>query len=135
MTSSDFNLPRGIDNPARQDDSTHAGASDRLDAATRFSVDFCPICGGGLAMVRYCGGHGTIPPHGLVCCDECEAIWLEPDVSSPHLYPDPEKAVCPVCHTPIYGPDCRFASPDDLQTLGWAASIDDELTTLDTSEI
>ena len=70
------------------------------------SIDFCPICGGGLCGIRIVGDSGDVdqsPPHALIICDECEAIWLEPDVSTVHQYPDLENAVSPVGGQPLWG--------------------------------
>ncbi|WP_442508784.1 hypothetical protein SH528x_000316 [Novipirellula sp. SH528] len=109
----------------------------------RHSVDYCPICGGGLCGVRICGLTGkaedpstsvsqpdskNIPlPHGLVVCDECEAIWLEPDLASRHQYPNACDARCPVCLEPLWGEQSRWASQADIETLGWAGSTNPEL--------
>jgi len=103
----------------------------------KHSIDFCPICGGGLCGIRICGlpaqgdntlaGQQDATTHGLVMCDECEAIWLEPDVSSDHQYPDAETAACPVCTQTLWGENSRWADQDDIQTLGWSASVNHEL--------
>ncbi|QDT12061.1 hypothetical protein [Planctomycetes bacterium K23_9] len=103
----------------------------------KHSIDFCPICGGGLCGVRICG----IQPqsenvavqnqydtaHGLIVCDECEAIWLEPDVSTDHVYPDCENAACPICNASLWGENSRWANADDIEALGWTAAINHDL--------
>ncbi|EMI21594.1 hypothetical protein RMSM_01481 [Rhodopirellula maiorica SM1] len=107
------------------------------------SIDNCPICGGGLCGVRICGlpqkSKEPAPsrdsasvanpplPHGLVVCDECEAIWLEPDLTSPHQYPNGCDARCPVCLGPLWGDQSRWASQTDLEVLGWAGCTKPEL--------
>ncbi|QDV60919.1 hypothetical protein [Crateriforma conspicua] len=116
------------------------------------SISKCPICGGGLCGVRICGlpshelqktmlsdsadnqkqivapeiGEATAP-HGLVVCDECEAIWLEPDTSGPHQYTDAENPKCPICHEPLFGDQCHWANTDEVAFLGWAQLTDPEL--------
>ncbi|GAA5507173.1 hypothetical protein [Novipirellula caenicola] len=107
------------------------------------SVDHCPICGGGLCGVRICGlpepskesatsamtagGNASPSPHGLVVCDECEAIWLEPDLTSRHQYPNGCDARCPVCMAPLWGDQSRWASQADLEVLGWSGCTNPEL--------
>ncbi len=120
----------------------------------KHSIDFCPICGGGLCGIRICGlessdkdpaanhangkpvsegdsaGHGAAhrdSAHGLIICDECEAIWLEPDVSSDHQYPCPEDAACPICSRPLWGPNSRWADLADIETIGWASAVNHDL--------
>lgn len=117
------------------------------------SIDFCPICGGGLCGIRIIGAPAVndtedapaqppldqqasaidpasitqTQPHGLVICDECEAIWLEPDISTVHQYPDLENAVSPISGQPIWGDGSRWASMEDVELLGWTEAVNPEL--------
>lgn len=102
------------------------------------SIGFCPICGGGLCGIRICSGDGADgeadrarsspgPTHGLVVCDECEAMWLEPDLGTAHQYPAIEDARCPICSAPLWGPCGRWASRDEIESLGWECAVDPEL--------
>lgn len=103
----------------------------------KHSIDFCPICGGGLCGIRICGlsedGTSVIPirgtdtPHGLVVCDECEAIWLEPSVASDHQYPDAEDAKCPICNDSLWGKNSRWANREEIDALGWSAAVNPNL--------
>ncbi|TWU49601.1 hypothetical protein [Rubripirellula reticaptiva] len=121
----------------------------------KHSIDFCPVCGGGLCGIRICGvananakgqvsdqagDHasdsdarfivtGSTEPHGLIVCDECEAIWLAPDITTPHQYPAVEDAQCPICHDPLWGPQSRWANADDIDTLGWQFAVNPDLDT------
>ncbi len=106
----------------------------------KHSISFCPVCGAGLCSVRVC--HGPLdrrlpdddplsdppPPahrdHGLVVCDECEAIWLTPNTESAHQYPDPEDARCPICQLSLWGPSSHWASMAEIESLGWTHAID-----------
>lgn len=74
-----------------------------------------------------CGIHSDAP-HGLVVCDECEAIWQEPDTATEHVYPDAENARCPICEAALWGPHSRWASRADCRVLGWEAAIDEDLS-------
>jgi hypothetical protein len=104
----------------------------------KHSVDFCPICGGGLCGIRICGVDetktedrftklGNDAPHGLVVCDECEAIWLEPDITTAHQYPDVEDARCPICHESLWGKNSRWADARDVESLGWEFAVNPDL--------
>ena len=72
-------------------------------------------------------GYWFLDVHGLILCDECEAIWLEPDLSSKHLYVDPIESKCPVCNEDLWGPHSRWANESDLETLGLTANVNREL--------
>ncbi|MDA8743786.1 hypothetical protein N9N28_04035 [Rubripirellula amarantea] len=97
----------------------------------RHSIDFCPICGGGLCGLRIYGigenSPANTPPHGLVICDECEAIWLEPDTSTVHVYPDLENPVSPVSGEPLWGETSRWATIEDIKQLGWLDAVNRDL--------
>lgn len=90
------------------------------------SIDFCPICGGGLCGVRLCGTDQE-HPHGLVVCDECEAIWLQPDTTTQHRYADAEAARCPRCDAPLWGAQSRWATLEDCERLGWQHAVNPAL--------
>ena len=103
----------------------------------KHSIDFCPICGGGLCGVRICG----VPPnekktfaklendaaHGLIVCDECEAIWLSPDVTTDYQYADSEDARCPICLASLWSETSRWADQADIDLIGWSAAINHDL--------
>ncbi|MGI9474378.1 MAG: hypothetical protein ACR2NZ_22745 [Rubripirellula sp.] len=102
------------------------------------SINFCPICGGGLCGIRICGidpskseerfaRTGSDAAHGLVICDECDAIWLEPDLATAHQYPDLEDARCPICAETLWGVNSRWANQEDVETLGWEFAVNPEL--------
>ncbi len=106
-----------------------------IAVSPQHSIDFCPICGGGLCGIRICG-LSTLPEdeerrgesiHGLIVCDECEAIWLDPDVSTDHVYPDPTHSRCPVCGDSLWGENSRWADEADIAALGWSAAVNHEL--------
>lgn len=93
------------------------------------SIAKCPVCGGGLCGIRICSGDDPTqasPGLGFVMCDECEAIWLEPDTSSEHLYVEPESPLCPICRGGLWGTS-RWANADEVESLGWSAAVDHEL--------
>lgn len=112
----------------------------------KHSIDYCPICGGGLCGIRICGlsiadqldpktaqhqsetndvasTNESSEPHGLIVCDECEAIWLEPDTSTDHVYPSAECSACPICLEPLWGAQSRWATRADVERLGWSSAV------------
>ena len=127
----------------------------KLPVNPKHSISFCPVCGGGLCGIRVCDGpaQATVshtismidddpmcdPPsrhsanqvssnqHGLVVCDECEAIWLSPDTETDHLYPDPENSRCPICHDALWGQSSHWASMQEIGELGWEHAVDSKL--------
>lgn len=85
-------------------------------------VGNCPICQCGLRRVRACtGSHAQPGLHGYILCDDCETLWMEPDVQSKHVYPDSDSPCCPVCQQPLFGTQARWANEQDLWELGWHA--------------
>lgn len=97
--------------------------------ARRYSVAACPVCGGGLCTVRvFLAPDGSLD-HGLVVCDECEAIWLQPDVAVRHVYVDPEAPTSPISGQPLYDRHAsRWAEWSDIESLHWTHAIDPSLT-------
>lgn len=93
------------------------------------SIATCPICGGGLCGLRICTGDDptrAMPGGGFVMCDECEAVWMEPDITTDHIYVDPENPKCPICRGGLWG-GSRWANRDEVQSLGWTSTVDPKL--------
>ena len=105
------------------------------------SVAHCPICGGGLLGIRLCHGDptgqlaaeagedasvDTRSPHGLILCDECEAMWRNPQLSGSHQYPDHEQPVCPRCQISLWEKS-HWASSDEIARLDWSQHVDHDL--------
>ncbi|TWT67351.1 HEAT repeat domain-containing protein [Allorhodopirellula solitaria] len=111
------------------DSSVPEASSSQAGEATRLCVGKCPICHDGLCAVRvYLNEQGQLT-HGLVVCDECDAIWTQPDLRSAHVYPDAESPQSPVSGQPLFDPEhSRWATGDDVAALGWSAQIDASLT-------
>lgn len=84
------------------------------------NVGNCPVCQCGLRRVRACMGSPEVPHlHGYILCDDCETLWLEPEQSSGQHLTQIESPACPVCRLPLYGPQSRWATEQDLLELGW----------------
>ncbi len=104
----------------------------------KHSIDFCPVCGGGLCGIRICGVDNrsrdelfaitaSTEPHGLIVCDECEAIWLEPDICTSHQYTDIEHPKCPICQASLWGASSRWANAGDIELLNWQYAVNPDL--------
>lgn len=78
----------------------------------------CPVCEGGLCRIRICGVASN-DLHALAICDECEAMWSAPDLAVKHQFSSAEKPVSPRTGEPIWSPENRWASVEDVCLLGW----------------
>jgi hypothetical protein len=78
----------------------------------------CPVCEGGLRRVRTCGLH-TSEIHGLIICEECEAMWTDPGEGATHKYGVSESPACPICHQAIWSDNSRWSTVEDVCLLGW----------------
>jgi hypothetical protein len=82
----------------------------------------CPVCGNGLCRVR-----SGINPQGdsqlYALCDECEAIWIKPDLLGPVRFPDSEDPQCPISGQALYGPYSRWATPEDVKGTEWESEV------------
>ncbi len=82
----------------------------------------CPVCECGLRRVRV-----TRTPEGrlqgFVMCDECEATWLTPDITSPYRFPDPDDPRSPVADVSLYGPQSHWATLDEVRDLQWLDQV------------
>ncbi len=65
--------------------------------------------------IRVCGKC----QQGTVWCDECDALWTDPGLSPPPMYPPSPDLPCPHCGASLLEPPSRWAAADDLQRLGW----------------
>ncbi|WP_182865842.1 hypothetical protein [Stieleria mannarensis] len=99
---------------------------DHAAIAPLHSVAVCPICDAGLCGIRICTGDDPtepMPRRGFVICDECEAVWMVPDVRTVHQYLDSRNPICPICHAGLWTAS-RWADRDDLERLGWSHAVD-----------
>ncbi|MFK7736975.1 MAG: hypothetical protein AB8B50_13150 [Pirellulaceae bacterium] len=81
----------------------------------------CPVCVQGLVRIRTCTGGNAGVQH-FAMCDECEAIWLEPDTSTEKQFPDAENAKCPICEEDLFGSASRWSLPADISGTDWEAN-------------
>lgn len=87
------------------------------------SIGFCPVCGDGLCGIRaYPTDDGSL--YGLIICDECDAIWTEPDLSAKPYFPDAQDERSPIDAQPIWGATSHWADLRECALLGWLGAID-----------
>jgi hypothetical protein len=84
-----------------------------------YYVGTCRVCWQGLLGVRICCDDRI----GLVLCEECEAIWLEPACTGAPLFPSPPDSRCPRCGRPLWEPPSHWASHDELDRLDWTCFV------------
>lgn len=110
-------------------DSQSASPSTPQAAGPHHSIAQCPICGGGLCGVRVCSGDDPTDASarkGFVMCDECEAVWLEPDIASEHIYVDPVDPICPICQGGLWSTS-HWAHHDEIELIGWTHALNRSL--------
>lgn len=93
----------------------------------------CPVCGDGLRRPRFCAD-ALGEKHFYLLCDECEALWLDPDDASEQKYASMEDPMCPICSAEMYGNQAGWVEEPDLQTeqlagLAWSSRL--EITSID----
>ncbi len=89
------------------------------------SVATCPVCEAGLCGIRICTGDDPTTPAprgGFVMCDECEAVWDQPDTSLQPSYLDPESPQCPICNAGLWNAS-RWADTNEIRMLGWEDAV------------
>lgn len=84
-----------------------------------FYVGNCPCCDQGLLGIRICCEDEI----GLIVCDECEAIWLEPARCTPAIFTEQPDSRCPRCDRPIWQPPSHWAAADEVERLGWQREV------------
>ena len=85
----------------------------------------CPVCVNGLCRVRHCTDSKG-DSHLYAMCDECEAIFTEPDALSEEQasqreprFPDAQDPKCPICRAPLYGSQAHWATIADIRSSSW----------------
>ncbi len=84
-------------------------------------VGFCSSCGVGVLGVRLCAGGDVV-----ALCDECDAVWLTPDVYGEVHFPAQPDLPCPTCNQSLVHEPARWATMDDLarpENVHWQEAI------------
>jgi hypothetical protein len=84
-----------------------------------YYIGFCPVCEQGALGIRVCSGLG----HGVVLCDECDAMWLSLDLTRPAVFLSAAGLTCLHCGGSLDEPPAHWATWDELERLGWQTSV------------
>lgn len=78
-------------------------------------VGYCRLCETGPLGLRKCGGCGAV----VVLCDECDATWIDADLSAkPTLTNDPDLP-CPHCEASLVGDTASWATRETVEATPW----------------
>ncbi|MFT5323541.1 MAG: hypothetical protein ACI8P0_001391 [Planctomycetaceae bacterium] len=83
----------------------------------------CRCCDQGLLCFRIC----CEPRRPLIVCDECDAIWNEPDLLAAPEFASAEGSECPFCGSPIWQAPARGATLSELKQCQWESLVVGEL--------
>jgi len=97
-----------------------------------YCVGYCPVCETGPLGARICGACGR----AWVQCDECEALWADPDRGQVPRARDSAATdtaatefgadgllPCPACGRSLWDAPSHWASLDELERLGWQERV------------
>ena len=84
-----------------------------------YVVGECPSCGTGPLGMRVCGNCRVL----CVLCEECDALWLKPDVSEPPVFPSQPELPCPQCDHSLLADSAHWACFAEIEVVGWQAHI------------
>jgi hypothetical protein len=84
-----------------------------------YVIAFCPVCETGPVGVRICGRCGA----AVAVCEECDAVWLTPDVKACPRFDDDPDLPCPHCSFGLWDPPSHWANFAELESHGWQRHI------------
>jgi len=87
-----------------------------------FYVGTCPFCEQGNLGVRLCSNSED----AVILCDECDAVWLSPEITGKPLFPEEPDLPCPYCAGNLTESPARWASMGDILKSGWITAIKGE---------
>ena len=89
-----------------------------MNRHTMYSIGECEICGTGPLGIRVCGRCGEV----VILCDECDAIWIDGQISGkPVFFEDPDLP-CPGCSDSLWEPPAHWASLEEIEATEWLAA-------------
>lgn len=82
-------------------------------------VGFCPVCETGPLGIRMCASGD----HAVVMCDECDAVFADPESLAKAYYPDQPDLPCPICNTSLRDPASHWADDEEVARAGWTDAV------------
>lgn len=89
-----------------------------------FYVGTCPFCEQGRLGVRICNKAGD----AVILCDECDAMWLSPEINAPPAFPEQPNLPCPCCPGNLTDDPAHWASFGEIYQKGWISAVKGELS-------
>jgi hypothetical protein len=89
----------------------------------------CPFCHGGSVGFRRCSDGKTI----VLMCDECEAVWLDPEhrTAGDALFPHSGSFEVPGLGVSIGGDRAGWATRAEVESAGWQEHVFRDAPALD----
>jgi hypothetical protein len=84
-----------------------------------YYIGSCPVCEQGNLGIRICSGL----QHGIVLCDECDAMWLDADLSRPPFFLNAPRLPCLHCGASLVNSPAHWATWDEILRLGWQSHV------------
>lgn len=85
-------------------------------------VGTCTVCGTGNLGIRVASSLRCV----VAMCDECEAVWLDAELTNgPHSPPQPELP-CPSDGSSLLDEPAHWANRDEAVAFGWGHAIIEE---------
>ncbi len=88
-----------------------------------FYVGFCAVCGEGTLGIRMCAGQKGERQHGVVLCDECDAVWTTLDTSQAPVFPEQPDLPCPICSASLVRHAAHWATAEEIDRLQWRHAV------------
>ncbi|MCA9015513.1 MAG: hypothetical protein KDA77_09315 [Planctomycetaceae bacterium] len=88
-----------------------------------YYVGTCPFCEQGKLGIRICSQAGDV----LILCDECDALWLSPEISAQPVFPEQPALPCPCCQGNLTNAPAHWANFGEIYQKGWISTVKGEL--------
>lgn len=84
---------------------------------------YCPICQTGTVCFRICSDN----KHIVLMCDECDSIWLDPNIieATNVVYPVAPNFTIPGLTCSVKSPQSRWATKQEIAKQKWLIFIDE----------
>jgi hypothetical protein len=76
----------------------------------------CPVCGVVALGIRVCVGTDESL---IVLCDECDSIWLDPELKDGSYASEHPEWLCPDSDRTLKSPKSYWATEEQIKAIGW----------------